>query len=160
MIKNTDFKLEEIYSSDNANVIYFAYKNKLESIRVLIGFSQGFLGDNIVSRSRAEELIRSNHLKKEELTQKEKETIEKILITEQIKGKSIFNYCIDKALEVYQSKKDKTINCVKVCFSDNKISIKYYSHESPDNIFLSNRIFNNKEIEQFRGWKTKYNDKI
>ena len=23
-----------------------------------------------------------------------------------------------------------------------------------------NRIFNNKEIEQFRGWKTKYNDKI
>jgi hypothetical protein len=32
MIKNTDFKLEEIYSPDNANVIYFAYKNKLESI--------------------------------------------------------------------------------------------------------------------------------
>ena len=28
MIKNTDFKLEEIYSPDNANVIYFAYKNK------------------------------------------------------------------------------------------------------------------------------------
>jgi hypothetical protein len=160
MIKNTDFKLEEIYSPDNANVIYFAYKNKLESIRVLIGFSQGFLGDNIVSRSRAEELTRSNHLKKEELTQKEKETIEKILMTEQIKGKSIFNYCIDEALEVYQSKKDKTINCVKVCFSDNKISIKYYSHESADNIFVSDRIFNNKEIEQFRGWKTKYNDKI
>ena len=61
---------------------------------------------------------------------------------------------------MYQSKKDKTINCVKVCFLDNKISIKYYSHESPDNIFLSDRIFNNKEIEQFRGWKTKYNDKI
>ena len=61
---------------------------------------------------------------------------------------------------MYQSKKDKTINCVKVCFADNKISIKYYSHESADNIFVSDRIFNNKEIEQFRGWKTKYNDKI
>ena len=167
MIKNTDFKLEEIYSPDNANVIYFAYKNKLESIRVLIGFSQGFLGDNIVSRSRAEELTRSNHLKKEELTQKEKETIEKILITEQIKGKSIFNYCIDKALEVYQSKKDKAINYVKVCFSDNKISVEYYLCDEnklytkiPSGITYFNRNFKDEESEQFRGWKTKYNDKI
>ena len=96
MIKNTDFKLEEIFSSNDTNVIYFAYKNKLESIRVLIGFSQGFLGDNIVSRSRAEELTRLNHLEKEQLTQKEKETIEKILITEEIEGQSIFNYCIHK----------------------------------------------------------------
>ena len=159
MIKNTDFKLEEIYSPDNANVIYFAYKNKLESIRVLIGFSQGFLGDNIVSRSRAEELTRLNHLEKEQLTQKEKETIEKILITEEIEGQSILNYCIHKALEVYESKKDKEISYVKVCFSDNKISIKYYSHEFPYNIFVSDRIFNNKESQQFRGWKEKYNKK-
>ena len=50
MIKNTDFKLEKIYSPDNLNVIYFAYKNKSESIQVLIGFLQGFLGDNIVSK--------------------------------------------------------------------------------------------------------------
>jgi hypothetical protein len=123
MIKNTDFKLEEIYSPNDANVIYFAYKNKSESIRVLIAFSQSFLGDNIVSDSRAKELTRLNHLEKEQLTQKEKETIEKILITEEIEGQSIFNYCIHKALEVYESKKDK-------------------------------------ESQQFRGWKTKYSDKI
>ena len=132
----------------------------MESIRVLIGFSQGFLGDNIVSRSRAEELTRLNHLEKEQLTQKEKETIEKILITEEIEGQSIFNYCIHKALEVYESKKDKKINCVKVCFSENQINIEYYSHESPYNIFVSDRNFNDKEIQQFRGWKTKYSDKI
>ena len=52
MIKNTDFKLEEIYSPDNANLIYFVYKNKSESIRVLIGFSQGFLGDNDKKKKR------------------------------------------------------------------------------------------------------------
>ena len=52
MIKNTDFKLEEIFSSNDTNVIYFAYKNKPESIRVLIGFSQGFLGDNDKKKKR------------------------------------------------------------------------------------------------------------
>lgn len=162
MIKNTDFKLEEIYSPNDANVIYFAYKNKSESIRVLIAFSQSFLGDNIVSDSRAKELTRLNHLEKEQLTQKEKETIEKILITEEIEGQSIFNYCIHKALEVYESKKDKEINHVKVYFLKNKISIeyKYYSHELPYSIFVSDRIFNDKESQQFRGWKTKYSDKI
>lgn len=65
---------------------------------MLIGFSRSFLGDNIVSDSRAKELTRLNHLEKEQLTQKEKETIEKILITEEIEGQSIFNYCIHKAL--------------------------------------------------------------
>ena len=129
---------------------------------MLIGFSQGFLGDNIVSDSRAEELTRLNHLEKEQLTQKEKETIEKILITEEIEGQSILNYCIHKSLEVYESKKDKEINHVKVYFLENKISIeyKYYSHELPYNIFVSDRIFNDKESQQFRGWKTKYSDKI
>ncbi len=134
---------------------------------MLIGFSQGFLGDNIVSRSRAEELTRSNHLKKEQLTQKEKETIEKILITEEIEGQSIFNYCIHKALEVYESKKDKEINHVKVYFSDNKISVEYYLCDEnklytkiPSGITYFNRNFKDEESEQFRGWKTKYNDKI
>ena len=61
---------------------------------------------------------------------------------------------------MYESKKDKEINHVKVYFSDNKISIKYYSHEFPYNIFVSDRIFNDKESQQFRGWKTKYSDKI
>ena len=143
MIKNTDFKLEEIFSSNDTNVIYFAYKNKSESIRVLIGFSQFFLGDNIVSKSRAEELTRLNHLEKEQLTQKEKETIEKILITEEIEDQSILNYCINKALEVYESKKDKEISYVKVCFSEG-ISIEYGFHELPNRIPVSDTIFNYK----------------
>ncbi len=37
---------------------------------------------------------------------------------------------------------------------------KLEKYIAPDNIFVSDGIFNNKEIEQFRGWKTKYNDKI
>lgn len=60
---------------------------------------------------------------------------------------------------MYESKKDKEINHVKVYFSDNKISIKYYSYEFPYNIFVSDRIFNNKESKQFLGWKEKYNKK-
>ena len=126
---------------------------------MLIGFSQGFLGDNIVSDSRAEELTRLNHLEKEQLTQKEKETIEKILITEEIEGQSILNYCIHKSLEVYESKKDKEINHVKVYFLENKISIEYGFHELSNRIPVSDRIFNNKESKQFLGWKEKYNKK-
>jgi hypothetical protein len=74
---------------------------------------------------------------------------------------------IDKALEVYQSKKDKAINYVKVCFSDNKISVEYYLCDEnklytkiPSGITYFNRNFKDEESEQFRGWKTKYNDKI
>jgi hypothetical protein len=156
MIKNTDFKLEEIFSSNDTNVIYFAYKNKSESIRVLIGFSRSFLGDHIVSDSRAKELT----IGKKKLTQKEKEVIQEILITEKIEGQSIFNYSFHKALEVYESKKDKKINCVMVCFSANKISIEYYSHESPNSIPVSDRIFEFEESKQFLGWKKKYSDKI
>ena len=155
MIKNTDFKLKETYCCDNFHVIYFAYENKSESIRVIIGFSKGFLGDNIVGKSRAKEIT----IEKKKLTQKEEKVIQEILITEEIEGQSILNYCIHKALEVYESKKDKKINCVKVCFLENKINIEYYSHESPYNMFVSDRIFNNKESKQFLGWKEKYNKK-
>ena len=68
---------------------------------------------------------------------------------------------------MYQSKKDKTINCVKVCFSDNKISVEYYLYDEdklytkiPSRITDFNRNFKDEETEQFRGWKTKYNNKI
>ena len=48
--------MEEIISSLGSFVIYFVYKKKSESIRVFIGFSKEFLGDNLISDSRVNKI--------------------------------------------------------------------------------------------------------